>query len=165
MILLSSSKKIMNTKKKGFTLIELLVVIVIIGILATLAIVALQQARKNARDAKRIADVRQMQTALELFFNDNQYYPEGIDDHTSGKIATGSSVYMEILPTPPSPNDSAACSTYDTEEYTYAGTGTPVGGVGYGSYGIDFCLGGQTGGMTAGPKCATPGGIIPGACQ
>lgn len=147
----------MNTKKKGFTLIELLVVIAIIGILATLAVVALQQARKNARDAKRIADVRQMQTALELFFNDNQYYPDSID----GQIGTGSTVYMNIIPTAPTPADGPCDNT--SNAYNYTGTGTPVGSY-WGSYTIDFCLGGQTGGMTADAKCATPGGIVDSAC-
>ena len=62
-------------KKKGFTLIELLVVIAIIGLLSTLAVVALNSARAKARDAKRVGDVKQMQTALELYYNDNQSYP------------------------------------------------------------------------------------------
>ena len=155
-------KKTMNTKKKGFTLIELLVVIAIIGILATLAVVALQQARKNARDAKRIADVRQMQTALELFFNDNQYYPDLLGEYTAGQIGTGSTVYMNIIPTAPTPADGSNCADYN--DYEYTGDGTSVGDY-WGSYTISFCLGGQTGGMGAGPKCATPGGIIDKACD
>src|SRR3989338_8736347 len=63
-------------KRKGFTLIELLVVIGIIALLSTLAVVALNNARAKARDGKRVADVKQMQTALELYYanrNQNEY--------------------------------------------------------------------------------------------
>ena len=151
-------KKIMTKQKKGFTLIELLVVIAIIGILATLAVVALQQARKNARDAKRIADVRQMQTALELYFNDNQYYPDVVTD--GGTIASNGVTYMNIVPSAPTPADGTCAAASNT--YTYTGAGTAVGDY-WGSYTIDFCLGGQTGGLDAGEKYATPGGIIDGS--
>jgi len=48
-----------NSQKKGFTLIELLVVIAIIGILSTIGLVALNGSRVRARDAKRVADLRQ----------------------------------------------------------------------------------------------------------
>ncbi len=58
-------------KKKGFTLIELLVVIAIIGLLSTLAVVSLGTARGKARDAKRISDVKAIQTAIEMAKNDN----------------------------------------------------------------------------------------------
>ena len=62
-------------KRKGFTLIELLVVIAIIGLLATLAVVALNNARQKSRDARRISDIKQIQTALELYYNDEGNYP------------------------------------------------------------------------------------------
>ncbi|MBH41479.1 MAG: hypothetical protein CL685_02095 [Candidatus Magasanikbacteria bacterium] len=62
--------------KKGFTLIELLVVIAIIGLLSTLAVIALGSAREKARDAKRLADLKQMQTALEFYYTENSEYPE-----------------------------------------------------------------------------------------
>jgi len=52
--------------KKGFTLIELLVVIAIIGLLSTLAVVSLNGARAKARDAKRVSDVKQISTLIEM---------------------------------------------------------------------------------------------------
>ncbi len=63
--------------KRGFTLIELLVVIAIIGLLSTLAVVALGSARQKARDSKRLADLKQVQTALELYYTDQTSYPSG----------------------------------------------------------------------------------------
>ena len=62
-------------KQKGFTLVELLVVIAIIGLLSTIAVVSLGSARAKARDAKRAADMKQLITALEQFYNDNNGYP------------------------------------------------------------------------------------------
>ena len=55
----------------GFTLIELLVVIAIIGILASTVLASLGSARSSARDARRISDIKQLQTAMELFRNAN----------------------------------------------------------------------------------------------
>lgn len=59
----------------GFTLIELLVVIAIIGVLSTLAVYSTNIARQKSRDAKRITDISQTQTALELYFADKDTYP------------------------------------------------------------------------------------------
>lgn len=64
-------------QRKGFTLIELIVVVAIIGLLSTLAVVALGSARVKARDSKRLSDLKQMQTALELYYSDKANYPAG----------------------------------------------------------------------------------------
>ncbi|MDP3696576.1 MAG: type II secretion system protein [Candidatus Taylorbacteria bacterium] len=75
---LGNSKSQVSRWSKGFTLVELLVVIAIIGILATLILLQLGTARAKARDAKRIADVSQIRTMSELFFDDNGgTYPVG----------------------------------------------------------------------------------------
>lgn len=63
--------------KSGFTLIELLVVIAIIGLLSSVVLASLNSARAKARDAKRQADLKQLQLALELYFDSNGSYPSG----------------------------------------------------------------------------------------
>lgn len=67
----------MNRHSRGFTLIELLVVIAIIGILSSVVLASLNSARKKGRDARRISDVKQIQLALELYYDNNQSYPTG----------------------------------------------------------------------------------------
>lgn len=57
------------SNRKGFTLIELLVVIAIIGVLASIVLASLNNARKKSRDARRITDIKQIQLALELYFD------------------------------------------------------------------------------------------------
>ncbi|MCL5407504.1 MAG: type II secretion system GspH family protein [Patescibacteria group bacterium] len=67
----------MFSNRKGFTLIELLVVIAIIGILAAVVTVGVSSARVRARDTKRKADMRTMQTALDSYYYKNSSYPKG----------------------------------------------------------------------------------------
>lgn len=52
----------------GFTLIELLVVVIVIGILAAIVLITVRGIREEARDAIRIADLRQLQTKLETYW-------------------------------------------------------------------------------------------------
>jgi len=137
-------------KKKGFTLIELLVVIAIIGILTTISVIALQYSRARARDAKRLADVKQIQSALALYAHDVDEYPATI---TPGTILSSSStVYMAVIPFPPLPDDGCSGSamyTYDQQIVTGDET----------SYTLNYCLGSDTAGVPAGLNTATPAGI------
>lgn len=136
--------------KKGFTLIELLVVVAIIGLLAAMSVIALNSARAKARDSKRVGDIKQIQTALELYYNDNGRYPAAVA--TGGNISSGSAMYMSQVPGNPQPSSDGTCAGGITS-YTYA---TDTNGA---TYTITYCLGGVTGGLTAGPATATPAGL------
>ena len=88
---------------RGFTLIELLVVIAIIGILASIVLVSLQTARQKSRDARRIADIKNIQLALEEYYNDFLVYPRDIYAGSSGSpVSSGlAPAYMSSVPTDP----------------------------------------------------------------
>lgn len=135
--------------KKGFTLIELLVVIAIIGMLSTMAIVAMNNARSKSRDARRISDIKQIQTALEMWYNDNNGYPVRT---TAGQLSSITG-FLATVPTPPTPGDStvAGCSA-TSPYYTYQAPDATT-------YTLQYCLGGVTGGIPAGLRRATPSAI------
>jgi prepilin-type N-terminal cleavage/methylation domain-containing protein len=153
-----------KSNKKGFTLIELLVVIAIIGLLSTLAVVALNSARQKSRDSKRVADTKQVQTALELYFADNNGYPPGSSLVLGGASAgclggngfqasggcTGTT-YMGLVPSAPTPPDGNCDTSSNPYTYNQGTNGT--------DYSIAFCLGGTVGDLSAGGRTATSAGI------
>ena len=65
-------------REQGFTLIEMLVVVAIIGLLSSTVIVGLNDARSRARNARRIADVRQVQNGLENYYSEHISYPRDV---------------------------------------------------------------------------------------
>lgn len=71
----------------GFTLVELLVVIAIIGLLASVALVALNGARTKAKVAVAATNQRQLQKALEIYYNDMGFYPPDVGRGTDPGFA------------------------------------------------------------------------------
>jgi type IV pilus assembly protein PilA len=61
----------MRSNTKGFTLIELLIVVVIIGILAAIAIPKFANTKEKAYIASMKSDLRNLVTAQEAYFSDN----------------------------------------------------------------------------------------------
>ena len=64
-------KKFLNIKAKGFTLVELLVTISIVSVISSTIYAPFNTARKKGRDAKRVSEIKSIQTALTLFSDDN----------------------------------------------------------------------------------------------
>lgn len=62
---------------RAFTLIELLVVIAIIGLLSSVVLASLNMARAKARDVRRVSDLKEVQKALEFYYDDHGHYPPG----------------------------------------------------------------------------------------
>jgi prepilin-type N-terminal cleavage/methylation domain-containing protein len=138
----------------GFTLIELLVVIAIIGLLSTLSVLALNAARARSRDAKRISDVQQLQTALEMYYNDINDYPLAASMSPGMSIAANGTIYLKKIPTPPTPVDGCTSMTQTSYAYSYLSTGN------IDSYSITYCLGATVNGVTGNtPQTASPVGI------
>jgi prepilin-type N-terminal cleavage/methylation domain-containing protein len=87
----------LNWDRKGFTLIEILIVVAIIGILASVVLVGLGPVQRRGRDARRISDLRQIQTALELYYNINGSYPAP----AGGNIVPRSALVPAVVPNLP----------------------------------------------------------------
>ncbi len=118
-------------KFRGFTLIELLIVMSLIGILATLVVVNFRSATMKGRDAQRKSDLRNIQTALRLYYNDYGRYPAGTSTMTAcGTVAAptnctygqawlkAGTTYMNILPDEPLKTPDYVYTYVNDDDYT-----------------------------------------------
>jgi len=113
--------------RSGFALVELLIVIAIIGILAAVVLASLSSSREKARDAERLADLAQIQLALEVYFNENGGFPD-----KEGRIGPGETdaildtelgAYLNEVPGDPNgPGDADYYYSYDSSHVCDGGT-------------------------------------------
>lgn len=72
-------------KSRAFTLVELLVVISIIAILAGALLANFGKGTAKSRDAERQSDIRNVESALEIYRLRNGRYPEACNGPSSGR--------------------------------------------------------------------------------
>ncbi len=106
------SVKFLSARQAGFTLIEVMVVVVILGILAAIVVPRVMDRPDAARIIKARADIRAMESALNLYKLDNFVYPntdQGLVALVSKPAGTPEprnwKQYMDRLPKDPWGND------------------------------------------------------------
>lgn len=158
-----------DSVRKGFTLIELIIAVAVVGLLSLLVMIAVNNARQKPRNAKRLADVQQMQRSLELYYNDNGSYPTvatpvvlGSAGYTalcgSGGFssACAGTPYLSFIPEAPLPPDGNCTDAVGSNPYTYVSGST--NGISR-SYSITFCLGLAVSDFAPGLHTASNAGI------
>lgn len=68
-----------NSKNTIVGLLIILVVVAVIGLLVSVALINMKgtEGEEKARDAKRMQDLKQVQSAIELYYNQAKSYPQG----------------------------------------------------------------------------------------
>lgn len=120
-----------SNNQKGFTLIELLVVVAVIGALSGIVVSMISTGgfRDKANDAQRISHLKQIQTALELYFSDFRAYPNtgwiqiNGSDSLSGVLAP---IYINEVPVDSelAGSNSSPCSNPENPRYNYISDGS-----------------------------------------
>ena len=123
----------MRKKRAGFTLVELMVAVGIIGLVLAMAIPNYLHSVTKGRDAKRRVDLKEMQTAVVLYYADHGSYPstdnvwwgecpdygshgyEGAD----GYIPNLAPDYMNMLPKDPAWVGDGGCYLYNSNGTDY----------------------------------------------
>jgi prepilin-type N-terminal cleavage/methylation domain-containing protein len=161
-----------HKETRGFTLLELIVVITVFTFVVTGVIVAFDSTRKKSRDAKRLVDVKNIVSALDLYYNSQKTYPAGKDglpgdisdtclSQPANNVGFKTGVcegqeFMKIVPKPLPSGENSVCNVTDNI-YSYAPIGTVSS---YTNYQIEFCL--ETSsiqGLSSGKHTISPSGI------
>ncbi len=117
-------------RQAGFTIVEMLIVVTILALLAGVLIPVLNDSAATSRDARRSADLKAVQSALEAYKRVNGDYPttEGTWSVELGHVANyGDKGYIKgLVPTflPALPKDPNEKTSFGTEGYSFRSDGT-----------------------------------------
>ena len=116
----------MKRYERGFTLIEIVLVITLIGLMATLLISLVDPVRQfqKSNDARRKADLHQIQAVLELYRTDQGQYPAVLPACGSA-LTGGTTTYLQKIP----------CDPKNTGQFQYQYTSS-----GANTYSLVACL-------------------------
>lgn len=103
----------MRKISKGFTLVELLVVMAILGVLVTMIATGFRSSQARGRDAQRKSDLKQISSALELYYSDYSKYPDTFPS-SGDQFTDGKTIYMKAVPGDPSKGHSYVYRVVDT---------------------------------------------------
>lgn len=104
--------------KRAFTLVEMLIVIAIIALLAGIIMTSLTGSKSKSRDGKRIADINQIQSALEQYFDRCGQYPAQLNVSQGAGVCPASvtlATFISTIPTPPGGTYDYAINTDKTD--------------------------------------------------
>ncbi|MEK9155427.1 MAG: hypothetical protein AAB839_02145 [Patescibacteria group bacterium] len=155
--------------------VEVLIIGAVVGIIGLISGYAVLSARSHTRDVTRLANVREIQMALELYFQNHSSYPVAVEPVALGQALTaclsqegfaapcsksGPTPYLESVPTPPTSGlgGESSCSNVD-DAYCYSGTAD--------AFRVQFELerGNALLGLASGANCVTEDGMKAGACS
>lgn len=127
-----------ESRAVGFTLIELLVAISIVSIVFGVILTSAAAIAKNSRDTQRKADLKNIQSALQQYYADQNFFPENAFVLSSAGSLTSSKgnfttplpspvkTYLSILPKDPT---SGTITPYLYNAFTSSNLSTPCSNV------------------------------------
>ncbi len=117
-----------SAKSKGFTIFIYALLVIVIAVIAYI-VFSIFVARAISRDAKRRADIMQLQAGLELYLNDHNNYPDSLAELTQPYKGQP---YIGTIPVAPKPADGPCTEEQNT--YSYKKTSS-------GGYELTYCIG------------------------
>ncbi len=149
--------KNIKNNQTGFTRHELIIAVSVTGLMALIAGFLLHNSRQETRDLKRLADVKTVQHALELYYYECNQYPVAI---APGKAISGveqcqGNVYLQSVPTDPDGSVYKYVPCRDeTIKECFEGLPNP------GAYQLYYKLESNTEGIRKGMHLAVPGNFV-----